>query len=157
MDMGPPSAEPHQAIADHFRDTGFMTTNEAWERVGHAVRNQRLHLGWTQQEASEHAGVSLATWRLIEAAGRDRYQDLTMRGVCRAFGWPNDTFPALLAGAQPPPLVDASQLPKPAAPPAAASDSPSAGPSPSRDVALPAGFARKYLALSHREQAMLEG
>src|SRR4051794_26116983 len=76
------------AIADHFRDTGDMTTTEAWKRVGDAVRNQRLHLGWTQQDASEHAGVSLATWRLIESAGRDRYQDLTMRGVCRAFGWP---------------------------------------------------------------------
>jgi len=135
-----------------------MTTNEAWERVGHAVRNQRLHLGWTQQEASENAGVSLATWRLIEAAGRDRYQDLTMRGVCRAFGWPNDTFPALLGGAEPPPLLDASQLPTPAAPPFAATADP-ANPTvpPGRDASLPAGFARKYLTLSHREQAMLEG
>jgi len=135
-----------------------MTTNEAWERVGHAVRNQRLHLGWTQQEASENAGVSLATWRLIEAAGRDRYQDLTMRGVCRAFGWPNDTFPALLGGAEPPALLDASQLPKPAPPPAAAPTDPASPTVPlGRDTSLPAGFARKYLTLSHREQAMLEG
>ena len=133
-----------------------MTTSEAWERVGHAVRNQRLHLGWTQQEASEHAGVSLATWRLIEAAGRDRYQDLTMRGVCRAFQWPNDTFTTLLAGGDPPPLVDASQLtpPKPAA---TGSPTGSGAPAGGRDASLPSGFARKYLSLSHREQAMLEG
>ena len=135
-----------------------MTTNEAWERVGHAVRNQRLHLGWTQQEASEHAGVSLATWRLIEAAGRDRYQDLTMRGVCRAFQWPNDTFATLFAGGEAPPLVDATQL-TPPKPPATATTAPvgPAGSGGPRDASLPSGFARKYLSLSHREQAMLEG
>jgi len=135
-----------------------MTTTEDWERVGHAVRNQRLHLGWTQQEASEHAGVSLATWRLIEAAGRDRYQDLTRRGVCRAFSWPIDTFTSSLAGGEPPELVDLSQLtppaPRPTSTPAPEpTDSPIVG----RDTSLPAGFARKYLSLSHREQAMLEG
>jgi hypothetical protein len=134
-----------------------MTTSEAWERVGHAVRNQRLHLGWTQQDAAEHAGVSLATWRLIEAAGRDRYQDLTMRGVCRAFQWPNDTFATLLAGGDPPPLVDESQLTPPPTPAAAGSTAGAGTEAGGRDASLPAGFARKYLSLSHREQAMLEG
>ena len=141
-----------------------MTTSDAWERVGHAVRNQRLHLGWTQQEAAEHAGVSLATWRLVEAAGRDRYQDLTMRGVCRAFGWPIDTFTTILTGGEPPELVDASQLKPPAPPSPAVSSRPrgdnpiTASPPPDgRETSLPAGFARKYLSLTHLEQAMLEG
>ena len=41
-----------------------------WTRVGDAVKDRRLALGWTQQEAADRAGVSLATWRLIELAGR---------------------------------------------------------------------------------------
>ena len=141
-----------------------MTTSDAWERVGHAVRNQRLHLGWTQQEAAEHAGVSLATWRLVEAAGRDRYQELTMRGVCRAFSWPIDAFATILAGDEPPELVDRSQLKPPPPPlpiliPRPRGDNPisASGPPDGRDTSLPAGFARKYLTLTHLEQAMLEG
>ena len=59
-----------------------------WTRVGDAVKDRRLALGWTQQDAADRAGVSLATWRLIELAGRERFQELTLRGLVRGLGWP---------------------------------------------------------------------
>jgi transcriptional regulator with XRE-family HTH domain len=125
-----------------------MTATEPWQRVGHAVRNQRLHLGWTQQEAAERANVSLATWRLIESGGRDRYQDLTVRGVCRAFGWPTDAFTTILEGGEAP-AVESDDRPGPGA---SATE-----PTSPDESSLPAGFARKYLELTPREQAMVQG
>ena len=47
---------------------------------------------------SDLAGVSLATWRLLETAGRERYQGLTLRGVTRALGWSDDAIDRLLEG-----------------------------------------------------------
>ena len=129
-----------------------MTTTEPWKRVGHAVRNQRLHLGWTQQEASERAGVSLATWRLIESAGRDRYQDLTIRGrLPGPSAGRIDTFATILAGGEAP-AGHHGRHPTPAGPTPAVEHTPSGDARP-----CPSGFARKYLELTHREQAMLQG
>jgi len=135
-------------------------TSESWNDIGAAVRNQRLHLGWTQQEAAENAGLSLATWRLIEAGGRDRYQELTIRGVCRAFGWPIDAFAVTLAGGDPPDVVDLENTPsaKAEAAPRVSRNLITTADSPDRpERPLPVGFAKKYLELTHTEQAMLEG
>ena len=120
---------------------------EPWKRVAQAVRNRRLYLGWTQQEASDRARVSLATWRLIESAGRDRYQDLTLRGVSRALGWSANTFDTIIAGGDAPSDEEA--------------DAPWERPTPSAssrsDGTIPSGFARKYLELTSDEQAMVQG
>ena len=120
---------------------------EPWKRVAEAVRDRRLTLGWTQQDAADRAGVSLATWRLIESAGRDRYQDLTVRGVCRALGWSATTFDDIVAGGDPPTAEEAG-------PPA---DAPSLVDRVRADGTIPAGFARKYLELTPEEQAMVQG
>ena len=120
---------------------------EPWKRVALAVRDRRLNLGWTQQEAADRAGVSLATWRLIESAGRDRYQDLTVRGVCRALGWSANTFDDIVAGGDAP-TPEESQTP---------SERPAVSPRPRFDGTIPAGFARKYLELTPEEQAMVQG
>jgi len=118
---------------------------ESWERVGRAVRDRRLHLGWTQQEAADHSGVSLATWRLVELGGRDRYQELTIRGVSKALGWPNDAMHVILDGGDPP---------DPTAP---LDVSPDRGGPGAEANGLPAGFARKYLELSIEERGMVQG
>ena len=116
--------------------------------MGRAVRDQRLHVGWTQQEAAERAGVSLATWRLIESGGRDRYQELTVRGVTRCLGWPADAFDRILDGEPAPPLgAVAAHAP---------ATSPTSRTAPG-DAELPAGFAQKYLELTPEEQAMVHG
>src|SRR3954465_13494660 len=120
---------------------------ESWERVGRAVRDRRLHLGWTQQEAADHSGVSLATWRLVELGGRDRYQDLTLRGVSKALGWPNDAMEGILAGGDPPP---GGPPPDPTAP---LEISPDRGTFTEAN-GLPSGFTRKYLELSIEERGM---
>jgi transcriptional regulator with XRE-family HTH domain len=121
---------------------------DPWKRVGAAVKDRRLHLGWTQQESAERARVSLATWRLIESAGRDRYQDLTVRGVARALGWPPNAFAAIVAGGEPP-SPDEIQAP--------VERTGAVAPAPVESGSLPSGFARKYLDLTHEEQAMVLG
>src|SRR5579862_7346424 len=83
-----------------------------WTRVGDAVKDRRLALGWTQQEAADRAGVSLATWRLIELAGRERFQELTLRGLVRGLGWPVGAIERLRAGG-PPPGLDETHDPPP--------------------------------------------
>lgn len=75
-----------------------MGDDEGWIRVARAVRHRRVELGRTQQDIAEQAGVSLATWRLVESSGRSRYQDLTVRGITRVLGWSPDAFERLLAG-----------------------------------------------------------
>jgi transcriptional regulator with XRE-family HTH domain len=129
----------------------------AWKQVGAAAKDRRLALGWTQQEAADRSGLSLATWRLIEIGGRDRYQELTLRGLARGLGWPVDAVERMLGGGAPP---GPDELSEPAPDPNAA-----ASPSPARrsfdylqpDASLPPGLARKYLELSPEEQGMVQG
>ncbi|HVN50748.1 MAG TPA: helix-turn-helix transcriptional regulator [Acidimicrobiales bacterium] len=129
-----------------------------WQRVADAVKDRRLTLGWTQQEAADRAGVSLATWRLVESAGRERFQELTLRGLVRGLGWPVGSIERLRAGG-PPPTPD--ELTEPAPNP---NDPAAAGATRRRafdylvpEQSLPAGFARKYLDLTPEEQGMVQG
>ena len=118
---------------------------DPWQRVAEAIRDRRLTLRRTQQEMSEAAGVSLATWRLLETAGRERYQGLTLRGVTSALGWTPDAIDRLLAG-------DAA--------PAELTADPS-GPDPLADLTagddVPVGFARRWRDLTPEERAKVLG
>ena len=93
---------------------------------------------------AEAAGVSLATWRLLETAGRERYQGLTLRGVTSALGWAPDAVDQLLAGD-----IDPSGL-------VAAT-----GPDALTDVTagddVPVGFARRWRDLTPEERAKVLG
>jgi transcriptional regulator with XRE-family HTH domain len=129
-----------------------------WTHLGLAVKDRRLALGWTQQEAADRAGVSLATWRLVELGGRERYQELTLRGLIRGLGWPVDAVDRLRAGGDPP---GPDELVEPAPDPNAQADG-GRGRRRSFDYlqpeqSLPAGFARKYLDLTPEEQGMVQG
>jgi transcriptional regulator with XRE-family HTH domain len=149
------------AIALYFSENGPVNESksaEEWKRVGAAVKDRRLALGWTQQEGADRAGVSLATWRLVELGGRQRYQELTLRGLVRGLGWPLDAIDRLRAGGDPP---DADELSEP---PPNPNSLPSPLPAKRRafdylqpEQSLPAGFARKYLDLTEDEQAMVQG
>jgi len=97
-------------------------------------------MGRTQQEMAEAAGVSLATWRLLETAGRDRYQDLTTSGVIKSLGWSLDAFDRLLAGDVP---ARALLEPDPV------DDTPS--------DAVPAGLARTWKELRPSERDRVQG
>lgn len=115
-----------------------MTDSEGWSRVARTVRRRRVELGRTQQDIAEQAGVSLATWRLVETAGRDRYQDLTVRGLTRALGWRPEAIDQLLEGD-----VADDDLLVPAGSPSSAE--------------VPAGLARRWSDLSPAEQSKVEG
>lgn len=116
-----------------------MPSTADWKRVGDAVRSRRLELGRTQQEIAEQAAVSLATWRLVETAGRDRYQDLTIRGLCRALGWRPDAIESLLAGDVPQEELHAELSPG------------------DLEAVVPAGLARKWHDMSPAERSKVEG
>jgi transcriptional regulator with XRE-family HTH domain len=137
-------------------DTDELRTQ--WKRVGDAVKDRRLALGWTQQEAADRAGVSLATWRLIELAGRERFQELTLRGLVRGLGWPVGSVERLQAGGPPPGPDETTD------PPPNPHDLDATTPARRRafdylqpEQSLPAGFARKYLDLTPEEQGMVQG
>lgn len=116
-----------------------MANREGWDRVAGAVRARRLELGRTQQDMAEQATVSLATWRLVESSGRDRYQDLTVHGICRSLGWRTDAFELLLGGEVPMAELRADRAGGEA------------------DVEVPAGLARKWHDLSPAERSKVEG
>ncbi len=129
-----------------------------WTRVGNAVKDRRLALGWTQQEAADRAGVSLATWRLIELAGRERFQELTLRGLVRGLGWPVGSIERLRAGGPPPgPDETTDPPPNPHDPDVATPTRRRAFDYLQPEQSLPAGFARKYLDLTPEEQGMVQG
>jgi len=129
-----------------------------WTRVGEAVKDRRLELGWTQQEAADRSGVSLATWRLIESAGRERFQELTLRGLVRGLGWPVGAIEQLRAGGPAPgPEELTDPAPNPHDPAASGSTRRRAFDYLQPEQSLPAGFARKYLDLTPEEQGMVQG
>lgn len=116
-----------------------MADHDDWIRVAKAVRRRRVELGRTQQEIADDAGVSLATWRLIESAGRDRYQDLTVRGVTKALGWHADAIDTLLDGE-----AELAEL----------AERPSTG---AVAGAVPAGLASRWADLTPEEQSKVAG
>ena len=111
-----------------------------WDHVATAIRRRRIAEGRTQQEMAERAGVSLATWRLLETSGRDKYQDLTLRGVTRALGWGPDAIEELLAGKDP--GLQGEKLEK------------SSG---SQEVEVPVGLARRWSQLTADERSKVLG
>jgi transcriptional regulator with XRE-family HTH domain len=111
-----------------------------WDHVATAIRSRRIAEGRTQQEMAERAGVSLATWRLLETAGRTRYQDLTLRGVTRALGWGPDAIERLLAGEDPGPQGESLRHERT-----------------TEDPEVPVGLARRWGQLTGDEQAKVLG
>ena len=69
-----------------------------WKALAVAVRQRRDELGLTQEQVTERDGPSVATVRLIESAGRDRYQHFTLAALERALDWPKGRCRAILAG-----------------------------------------------------------
>lgn len=108
----------------------------SWNEVGNCIRARRVDLGLTQEEAARAGDVSVATWRLVETGGRDRYQELTMVGVARAMRWPKDAMTRLREGADPDALT--------ADAPAEQARQP------------PVGLARRWSRLTTAEQARVE-
>lgn len=60
---------------------------EVWWRLGGLIKERRVFLGMKQTEAAERAGVSVATWRLLESGARTAYRPLTLKAVQRALEW----------------------------------------------------------------------
>ena len=143
---------------DQTRPSGADDLKAQWQRVGDAVKDRRLALGWTQQEAADRSGVSLATWRLVESAGRERFQELTLRGLARGLGWPVGAIDQLRAGGPPPgPDEVAEPAPNPHDADAQGSARRRAFDYLHPEQGLPTGFARKYLDLTPEEQGMVQG
>ena len=78
-----------------------MFMNELADRLAATVRERRLDLGLTQQQAATKAGLSLPTWQAIEGAQRDDIRERTARGVCHALEGSKDSVARILRGEQP--------------------------------------------------------
>ena len=69
--------------------------------VGECVADRRTELHLTQQQAADAAGISKATWRLVECGYRSSYSALTLTGIARTLRWPQDAIERLRAGEDP--------------------------------------------------------
>jgi transcriptional regulator with XRE-family HTH domain len=116
-------------------------TARTWEEVGALVRDRRIELGLTQEGVARDGGLSVATWRLLEQGGRDRYQQLTLSGAARALGWPHDAILRLLDGVELAALgaIDRPRTTEPAA-----------------DAGAPTGLSKKWSELTAQERARVE-
>lgn len=66
-------------------------------RLGDAVKERRLELRWSKQKAADEAGVTIVTYRNVEAGRSAR--ETTYAGIETAFGWAPRTCLAILDGA----------------------------------------------------------
>jgi transcriptional regulator with XRE-family HTH domain len=72
--------------------------------IASRARALRLHRGWTQQEAAERAGVTLATYRRFERTGSIALERLLRLAVALgAYGGLNELF-------APPPAASLADL-----------------------------------------------
>lgn len=78
-----------------------MARRRNWKAVGDCVRTRRVELRLRQEDAAEVAGISIATWRLLEGGVREGYRNSTKVAVAQALRWPQDAIDRLLAGASP--------------------------------------------------------
>lgn len=58
--------------------------DSSWGPVRKLIRERRMELGFTQQQAAERATLSLTTWNLIEVGPREQFRPLTPAQVARA-------------------------------------------------------------------------
>jgi len=86
-------------------------TNPEALQLGQAARARREHLGMTQNQAAQAAGLAPMTWRAMEAGRRADQRPLTLAGVDRALGWPHGTARAILDGGAPPAPAEGNATP----------------------------------------------
>ncbi|MEU6610740.1 hypothetical protein ABZ922_37885 [Streptomyces shenzhenensis] len=69
-------------------------------RLASVVKARRLELRWSKQRAADEAGVTIVTYRNVEAGRSAR--ETTYAGIDRAFDWAPGTCTAILQGAESP-------------------------------------------------------
>lgn len=67
------------------------------KRLGDLIRERRTHIGLRQTEIIAAAGVSIATWRLIERGAATSFRGLTLAGVEKALEWPRGTIAEIVS------------------------------------------------------------
>lgn len=78
-----------------------MAAGNDWERLARFVRERRVELGLTQEDARGAGGPSTATMRLIEGALQTSYQPATLRDLEKVLQWKRGSVRAVLAGGEP--------------------------------------------------------
>lgn len=73
-----------------------MTEAGGLRALGEAIRDTRLALGMTREEASRTAGISRITWRRAEDG--QGVQDVKIAAIERTLGWAQGTGRRVLAG-----------------------------------------------------------
>lgn len=73
---------------------------DPWQVLATLVRERRLDLGMSQDEAAALAGVSGTTWRSLEVHGRP-VRELSRAGIAKALRWSADSIDQTLAGGEP--------------------------------------------------------
>lgn len=77
-------------------------TAEAWKRVGQAVRQRRIELGFSSQiELSSAGGPGLSTLSKIERGVQLSYEDQVIWRLEQALQWESGSVQAILDGGQP--------------------------------------------------------
>lgn len=88
---------------------GSMAAND-WDRLAESVRERRVELGLTQEDARAAGGPSTATMRLIEGALQHSYQPSTLRDLEHVLQWERGSVRKILAGGDPVPLADIPRI-----------------------------------------------
>ena len=89
-----------------------MAAGNNWERLAEFVRERRVELGMTQEDARSAGGPSTATMRLIEGALQNSYQPATLRDLEKVLQWGRGSVWKILAGGDPVPLADSTTAPR---------------------------------------------
>lgn len=102
------------AIARYFRNNHDV--DAAWKRVAELVRDRRIGLGMSAEEAVVAGGgrPSVAVWSLIENARQAGYSALTISAICKALRWDRTSIDRILEGLEPIEVDDAAE-PRPGA------------------------------------------
>jgi hypothetical protein len=82
------------------------TEETAWERLAAFVRDRRVDLGMTQDEAAARAGKGMnrTTWGKVERARLDAVSAKTEYAICRALKWTGDSVQRIHKGEDPIPI-----------------------------------------------------
>ncbi|MGH7743967.1 MAG: helix-turn-helix domain-containing protein, partial [Candidatus Dormibacteria bacterium] len=76
-----------------------MAVKIDWERVAAAVKDARLELHWSIEEATRRANLSSKTYRQVERGERVHFRSL--EAIQRAFGWPPNMAELISSGHHP--------------------------------------------------------
>ncbi len=78
-----------------------LLDDDAWRHAGRRVRERRVGLSLSEEDAARRAELDVSTWQRVERGGGRLCRRRRVEAVCTALGWAPDAIERMVVGEEP--------------------------------------------------------